>query len=182
MKHEYSAERLNIVAFAKAAGALEGAIPLVNMPRLAEESLGGADAVQVRYAAQGSMRADAAGVDEPWLHLRGASTLTLTCQRCLTPVEVEVSFERDFRFVASEELAEIEDEESEEDVLVQSKDFHVLDLVEDELLMVIPPVPKHGTCPQPVKLEAVDPDFEVEADLKPNPFAVLQKLKDKGLG
>jgi uncharacterized protein len=55
-----------------------------------------------------------------------------------------------------------------------------LELIEDELLMSMPTTPKHDTCPQPVKLQAVDANFAEEASEKPNPFAMLQQLKDKG--
>jgi len=182
MTHEYSAKSLNILTFAKSEGYLAGQVPLAQMPRLREESLHAQDTGAVHFDAQGAIRADAAGVDEAWMHLTGKATLAMTCQRCLTPVDVKIDFERDFRFVATEALAEIEDEESEEDVLVLSREFNVLELVEDELLMSIPPVPKHETCPQPVKLEAVDSDFDEAAQEKPNPFAALQRLKDKGLG
>ncbi|OYQ39816.1 hypothetical protein CHU94_10735 [Rhodoferax sp. TH121] len=182
MTHEYSANSLNVLTFAKSDGQLRGQLPLARMQRLREETQGAADAVAVHFEAQGAIRADAAGVDEPWLHLSGRTVLTMTCQRCLTPVDVDITFTRDFRFVATEALAEIEDEESEEDVLVLSREFNLVDLVEDELLMSIPPVPKHERCPKAVKLEAVDADFEPLAEEKPNPFAVLQKLKDKGLG
>lgn len=182
MTHEYSAKSLNILTFAKSEGRLAGQLPLVQMPRLREESLSAQEANAVQFDAQGSIRADAAGVDESWIHLTGKTTLAMTCQRCLTPVDVEIDFARNFRFVATEALAEIEDEESEEDVLVLSREFNVLDLVEDELLMSIPAVPKHETCPQPVKLEAADSDFDETAQEKPNPFAALLQLKDKGLG
>jgi uncharacterized protein len=88
--------------------------------------------------------------------------------------------ERAFRFVASEEQAELEDEESEEDVLVLSRDFNLLELIEDELLMALPVVPKHEVCPAPVKLQAQDADFDEAApEQKPNPFAILQQLKNK---
>ena len=66
---------------------------------------------------------------------------------------------------------------SEEDVLVLSREFNLLELVEDELLMSVPPVPKHEECPAPVKLQAADADFVDAPVEKPNPFAVLQQLK-----
>lgn len=182
MTHEYSATTLNILTFAKSDGQLISQAPLAQMLRLREETQGNADGVAVHFDARGAIRSDAAGVDEPWLHLTGKTTLTTTCQRCLTPVDVDIQFTRDFRFVATEALAEIEDEESEEDVLVLSREFNVLDLVEDELLMSIPPVPMHETCPEPVKLAVADADFVDAPEEKPNPFAVLQKLKDKGVG
>ena len=182
MTHEYSANSLNILTFAKSDGQLVSQAPLAHMLRLREETQGSADAVAVHFDASGAIRSDAAGVDEPWLHLSGRTTLTMICQRCLTPVDVDIQFTRDFRFVATEALAEIEDEESEEDVLVLSREFPLLDLVEDELLMSIPPVPKHEVCPAPVKLAVADADFVDAPEEKPNPFAVLQKLKDKGPG
>ena len=114
-----------------------------------------------------------------WLMPTAAVALPQTCQPCLGPVDVPVVVERDFRFVATEEQAELEDEESEEDVLVLSRDFNLLELVEDELLMALPVVPKHDVCPTPVKLQVADPDFVENVEQKPNPFAVLQQLKTK---
>ena len=182
MKHEYSARSLNITAFAKAEGQLTGEAPLNQFERLREESLGANHANPVKFSALGAVRADAAGVDEAWVHLAGQATLSMTCQRCLSAVDVDITFARDFRFVATEELAEIEDEESEEDVLVLSKSFNLLELMEDELLMAMPPVPKHEMCPKLVKLQAADAAFvEVPSD-KPNPSAVLQQLNKKDVG
>ena len=177
MKHEYVPRSLPVKAFAQASGVLEGSVPLAEMERLREESLGPIEGTLVSFSADGEMQEDAASQPEPWLHLEGSTTLVMTCQRCLGPVATEVSFERSFRFVASEALAEVEDEESEEDVLVLSREFNLLELVEDELLMSVPPVPKHEECPAPVKLQAADADFVDAPTEKPNPFAVLQQLK-----
>jgi uncharacterized protein len=51
-------------------------------------------------------------------------------------------------------------------------------LIEDEVLMDLPVVPRHAVCPVPVKLATADPDFELAA-VKPNPFAALSALKAK---
>lgn len=182
MKHEFAARALNVAAFAQAGDSYVGDERLARFERLMEETRGLGGETLVSYSVQGETRQDAAGHDEPWLHLAAQATLSLVCQRCMGPVDVPVTFERDFRFVASEELAAVEDEESDEDVLVLSKTFNLLELVEDELLMAMPPAPKHETCPRPVKLQAADADFTDEPADKPNPFAVLQQLKDKGLG
>ena len=64
-------------------------------------------------------------------------------------------------------------------MLVLTRDFDLLELLEDELLMALPVVPKHDVCPQSVKLQAVDADFVEPEDRKPNPFAVLQQLRNK---
>lgn len=177
MKHEFAAQHLNIAAFARAAADLAGDERLVRFERLLEETRGLSAESRVSFTAHGEFRLDAAGVEEPWVHLAAEVVLPLTCQRCLGPVDVPVSFARDFRFVATEELAEVEDEESEEDVLVLSKSFDLLELIEDELLMALPPAPKHDTCPQAVKLQVADADFVEDPVEKPNPFAVLGQLK-----
>jgi uncharacterized protein len=182
MKHLQDPRRLDIAAFAKEGGTLAGEERLAKFERLIEESNGMGAENLLHFEAQGSVKADAAGVDEAWLHLAAHTTIALTCQRCLGPVDVEIQFERDFRFVATEELAEIEDEESEEDVLVLNRAFDLMGLVEDELLMDMPAAPKHDVCPQPVKMSVSDVGFVAETVKPPNPFAVLGKLKKDGLG
>ena len=177
MNNDFDPLRLNVAPFAQLGESHTGSAPLSRFERLMEETHGQGGQAPVGFALSGSTRTDSAGLDVPWIHLSAQATLSLVCQRCLGPVDVPVSFERDFRFVASEELAEVEDEESEEDVLVISKAFNVLELIEDELLMEMPPVPKHPNCPKPVKLQAADANFDAEAAEKPNPFAVLQSLK-----
>ena len=102
--------------------------------------------------------------------------IDLVCQRCLEPVTTQVQFDREFRFVESEEAAFAQDEDSEEDLLVSSPQFDLLELVEDELLMALPVSPKHDKCPGDLKLSAADADFEATRE-RPNPFAKLAQLK-----
>lgn len=177
MKHEHSVQSINIIQFAKQEGQLQTTVPLAHMERLLRETLPTEQPVLVPIEARGWMQADAAGAEEPWLHLHSTASLRLTCQRCLQPVDVVMEVDRQFRFVATEELAEIEDEESEEDVLVISKTFSVQDLAEDEFLMDMPAIPMHAVCPQPVPMVAQDKDFDSGGEEKPHPFAVLQQFK-----
>ena len=179
MKHDYDARHLNIEGFAKANGSIAGTENLAQFGRLLEEAKGADAQNPVRFTAQGLTRPNGATSEQIWLTLSAQIALPQTCQRCLSPVDVPVSFEREFRFVASEEVAEVEDENSEEDVLVLSRDFNLLELVEDELLMALPVVPKHDVCPGAVKLQVADPDFVEDKQEKPNPFAVLSQLKKK---
>jgi uncharacterized protein len=182
MTNEFDPLRLHVAAFAQAAASFSGSEPLSRFDRLMNEAGGQGGQIAVAYGLEGSIRLDPAGHEEPWLHLSASTTLTQVCQRCLGGVGVELQFERDFRFVATEALAEIEDEESDEDVLVLSKAFNLLDLIEDELLMAMPAVPKHDICPTPVKLDVLDPGFVAEPLERANPFAALQALKKTGRG
>jgi len=179
MKHDYDAQHLNIDAFAKAGGSIAASESLSCFDRLLEEAQGAGAQNPVHFTAKGLTRPLGATSEQVWLALTAEVALPQICQRCLGPVDVAVSFEREFRFVASEEVAAVEDEESEEDVLVLSRDFNLLELVEDELLMALPAVPKHEVCPGGVKLQVADPDFVEEAQEKPNPFAVLEQLKKR---
>jgi uncharacterized protein len=177
MKNDFVAKHLNVEAFARGAGKLAGEERLARFERLLEETQGLGAETPVSYLVRGEVVREGESSEEVWLHLEVQVVLPLTCQRCLGPVDVPVSAERSFRFVATEELAAAQDEEAEEDVLVLSREFNLLELMEDELLMALPVVPKHEVCPLPVKLQVADPDFVDEPVDKPNPFAVLGQLK-----
>jgi uncharacterized protein len=177
MSQEFVVNRLDVKVFAKAAGTLAGHDPLSRYPRLMEEVGGQGSERQIDWQARGELRVGANGFSQIWLHLQATVSLALVCQRCLGPADIEVAFDRSFRFVATEEQAEAEDEEAEEDVLALRRDFNLRELIEDELLMALPVVPRHEVCPTEVKLAAQDPDFEAESGARPNPFAVLAKLQ-----
>lgn len=176
MREQTPPKKLDIAPFAAAATTLSGHNLLLNYERLMHETqgLGGENAL--KWSARGELKPDPTGQAQAWLHLGVEVVLPLTCQRCLGPVDVLVQMDRSFRFVATEAQAELEDDESLEDVLVQSQDFDLADLIEDEVLMDLPVVPRHDHCPVALKLSVADAAFEAEAP-KPNPFAVLAGLK-----
>ncbi|MEK9802195.1 MAG: YceD family protein [Curvibacter sp.] len=177
MSQDFHARRLDVRAFAQAGATLEGKDLLSKYERLLAEAGGqGADR-PVHWTARGELQADASGQGRVWLHLQADVSLPLTCQRCLGPADIALHVDRAFRFVATEAQAESEDEASEEDVLVLSRDFDLAGLVEDELLMELPLVPRHETCPTEVKLAVQDADFEAAQAAKPQPFAALAGLK-----
>lgn len=179
MNQESIVPRLDVKAFAQSASAITGHDLLSKYERLMQETKGlGAESV-LNWSAHGELRVDQAGAEQVWLHLTVDASLPLTCQRCLGPVEIAVAVRRSFRFVDSEEAAEAQDEEAEEDVLALSQDFSLSDLVEDEVLMALPVVPRHEECPIEVKLAAVDPGFDTALIEKRNPFAVLAKLQGR---
>ena len=177
MQHETRAPSLDIQAFAESARPCSGRDLLSNYERLIEETQGlGADN-PVEWSVQGALRADQTGASQAWLHLTLAASLPLTCQRCLGPVEQALAVDRWFRFVETEALAEAQDDEAEEDVLVTSRQFNLAGLIEDELLMALPLVPRHDTCPAGLKMAVADPDFDEQVTEKVHPFAALAKLR-----
>lgn len=177
MTKEFSADHLDINAFAKQQGHLGGDEPLARFARLAQEQVGGAPEAQVHWQADGEWQAESGSAGHAWLHLHASVELTLTCQRCLQPALIPVEAEQSFRFVADEATAAEQDEDSDEDLLVVSRDFDLRELVEDELLMAIPMVPMHEQCPDTVQLSVSSPEFDAAGTEKANPFAALASLR-----
>jgi uncharacterized protein len=176
MSKQFSARRLDVKSFAEEGGTATGQEPLRTHPRLLAETQGRQPEAPVTWSATGELRNPRHVHPQLWVHLKAGATLSLTCQRCLAPVDVAVSTDRSFRFVAEEETAAAEDDAAEEDVLALSRSFDLLELVEDELLMALPLAPRHETCP-PVRLALEDEGFEGSSARHENPFAVLGQLK-----
>lgn len=178
MKKEFSARSLDVRAFAQERAVLAGDTAAASLQRLAAEMLAGADAAaaQVHWEVRGELRRRAGGPDQPWMDLDARVELPMTCQRCLTPVKVPVEVHRTFRFVADERTAAAEDDEAEEDLLVASREFNLLELLEDELLMEMPLAPLHAQCPADAQVPPPGAD-PLAVDERPHPFAVLGSLR-----
>lgn len=175
--------RLNMTAFAQDGVALSETTLLRNMERLAHETQGLQADSTVKWQAVGELRPRPGVEDDVWLHLTAEAVVPLTCQRCMGVVAAPVGVDQWYRFVANEDIAMAEDDQSEEDLLVMEPQFDLLAVLEDELLMALPLVPMHEVCPVAPKLQAGDlgdnADSMGEGSEKPNPFAVLAQLKVK---
>lgn len=182
---EFKPRRLDVAAFVDAGEALSLDTPLTDLPRVCEVAHPAArpgEADRVHWEARGSLRPRAGGTPERWLHLSAHATISMECQRCLDPVETPLAFERRFLFVDDEAAAARLDADQDDDVLVLSRSFDLLELVEDELLLALPLVPRHEACPKPpvLSFEADEADEEPEVEERPNPFAALAALKKAG--
>lgn len=178
MKKDFAPRVLDVRALAQAGATLSGETPVADLPRLAADMVASEDGSvpQVQWTAQWETRTSRAGAEQNWLRLDASTQLPMTCQRCLGPMSQDIDVSSLFRFVADEATAAAEDDDAEEDLLVSSPEFDLLELVEDELLMELPVVPRHDVCPAGAALptQAADPEFQEE---KPNPFAVLQGFR-----
>lgn len=177
MPKEFDPRRLDVRRFAEESGTLSGVTMARELPRLAAE-LEGPDAPgEVRWQARGELRNPRHVQPQLWLRLEAQGRFALTCQRCLQPVDVELALDRPFRFVPDEATAAAEDDEAEEDLLAFSREFDLLELLEDEILMDLPVAPRHDVCPVPVRMSSADPAFHLAEAERAHPFAVLGKLK-----
>ncbi len=179
MPKEFNAHQLDVNAFAEAGATLSGQDRVGAHERLLQETDGRGADQPIDWTVRGESRNPTHVQPQPWLHLTASTVLSLSCQRCLGPVDTPVEVDRWFRFVADEATAQAQDEVSEEDVLALDREFDLLALVEDELLMAMPLVPRHDNCPEPVRLSAGEDTLPPEAD-RANPFAALGRLKSGG--
>lgn len=165
--------------FAEAGVPLVEVTPLQNMQRLALECIGLQPDSTVNWQATPEMRAGSTGQMDIWLHLTADTTVPLTCQRCMGVVQTVLQVDQWYRFVATEDIAMAEDDASDEDLLVLTPQYDLAEVLEDELLMALPLVPKHDVCPElPAFSAGVVDTLEPVTD-KPNPFSVLAQLKKK---
>ncbi|NJS37351.1 MAG: DUF177 domain-containing protein [Brachymonas sp.] len=173
-------DRLDVRAFAQNAAQLSGEITLSKLERLAQDLYRQeADLAlkTVNWQASGESVAVTGGAAQSWLHLSMQAQIPLQCQRCLQGMTHSIETEHSFRFVKDEAEANAQDDDAEEDLLVASKQFNLLELIEDELVMALPFVPVHEVCPVPVKLQASSEEYEAALNEKPKAFAALGELK-----
>ena len=184
MKKEKSLDpsRLDVAALAREAAPIEGEWTLGGLPRVAEATVsppGDAAAEPVHWTASAEARPQRGGEPQLWLHLQAEGAPWLQCQRCLQPMRQPLQVERTFRFVRDEAQAEAEDLDSDEDVLALTRALDLQALVEDELILALPLVPRHEVCPDPLPMPEDDLD-EQPGDEAVNPFAKLAVLKRGG--
>ena len=172
---------LDVEVFANEAGELRGEWLLSELDRLVDTThpdARPATADSARWSARGESLPVRGGAPQTWLHLSADATLSLVCQRCLGPLPTHLQTQRDFLFAPDEATATELDAESEDDVLAMTRSLNLRALVEDELLLALPLVPRHDVCPEPLPL--ADDDEAAEPEQRENPFAALAALKRGG--
>jgi uncharacterized protein len=130
----------------------------------------------VRYAIQGRVTKD----DTSQLVVQVQANLVLECQRCLGPLILPIDRTTVFELVRRE--SDLSDDEPDEDDLdapeqiVGSPKFDLCELLEDELILEVPYVPRHDQCPETAELDAQADEIASRQE-PPSPFAVLGQLK-----
>jgi uncharacterized protein len=161
---------IDAFAFCRDGEQREGQFGLSELPRLRSECVSGQGEVGWELAGSSQLSG------QPALHLTIDGTIQLMCQRCLTPLEFQIQSTSTILLAKDESAADeieatLDDDEIE--VVVGSKTFDVMALIEDEALLAIPLSPKHEVCPVEVKLNAEKPDtFAIGK--KESPFAGLK--------
>ena len=139
--------RVDSVAFARGRQSLSGEIEGEHLPRLAEA--GATTEGPIEWSATGSTGRDELDRLRDFLTTRVAFRPVIPCARCLEPVTLpRVEVTNRFRFAASEDQAAREDREAEDcDVIAQDPRLDLGALIEDEVLLALPMMATHDTCP-----------------------------------
>jgi DUF177 domain-containing protein len=147
-----------------------GSLPLTALPRL-QDSLAAANGVVTFDLEFGR---DDLGIAYLWV--RADAALPLTCQRTLDVFELPVGIDTKLGLITrEEEEAGLPGEY--EPLLISDGVLKLADVVEDELILALPVIPVKPGAPQ-IEHRWAAPEAEEET-AKPNPFAVLQKIKLK---
>ncbi|AFJ03797.1 hypothetical protein Q7C_2677 [Methylophaga frappieri] len=170
--HQQLPKDIDPVRFAHNGLYLQGQIPLSSMRRLTEllVSSDGEVAVEMQF-----------DIDEtglPFMRGRFKTSVQLECERCLSPMTLVLDLQSLLGIVRFEHAVEGLAEQYEPWVLDDAKTVNPADVVEDELILALPIVPKHDfACLPDEHWQAGETEIEVE---KPaSPFAVLAALKTK---
>ncbi len=150
---------------------LELSVPLSSFKRLQSVLLESEGEVSCKFVFSKGER------NEIWIQFEYRARLTLRCERCLGKVAQLLEDTVRLRLVDSAVELARDDEESIE---VGERGLYLPDVIEDELLLALPLIPKHGQygqCdPESVRwLKTTDGSSTDEQ--AENPFAILRKLK-----
>lgn len=127
--------------FAKAEGSISGTVSVSKLPRLAEMLR--EPVAEVAYSLTGTR--DSLG--RLALRLTAQCSLPLTCQRCLDAMELPLSVDSILVLARGErEIQARQDDPDGPDWVVGGEAMPVLEMVEEELLLSLPYIPRHEKC------------------------------------
>jgi uncharacterized protein len=124
-------------AFARSAATLQGRLGLESLPRLAQS---GCLASVLDFVLKGEINERG----RPGLRLVVDGSVRLQCQRCLDNLDLPLHLVAELQFAASE--AEIAAADDDVEWILAGREMSVTALVEEEVLLALPMVPKHERC------------------------------------
>lgn len=170
MHEKYIQELVDPHRLAEQGVTLKGTWPIANMSRL-EPKMSKTSAIA---NAEFTFSVDEQGICN--IHGHVEATLILECQRCMEPFEYAII--ADFALGVVTKLEEAKQlPEQYDPVLLQDGQLALRDLIEDELILNLPIIPKHG--PEFCRLQLPVHDSGWEQGEDKNPFRVLELLKHK---
>lgn len=151
------------LAFARNSAVLEGRLGLESLPRLAQS---GCAAAIIDFVLKGEINERG----RPSLSLLVDGSVRLECQRCLDSLDLPLHLEAHLQLASSE--AEMAAGDDDVEHILAGREMSVVALVEDEVLLALPMVPKHERCITAAELagSAREPAFKGLAALRKRSF------------
>jgi len=167
---DFATAVIDSLRFAEAGGRIAGRLALAALPRLADVLV--TQDGWLSCTLEGC-RIECFGDTRPGLRLTVTGRVHLQCQRCLAEVGIDCAI--DSRLLLVPPGASWPEEELETDAfdaIPASQALSLLALVEEEVLLALPIVPRHADCAPPADVGGASVE-----DNAPSPFAVLAGLK-----
>lgn len=164
-------EKCDLFQLAERGSTISGTWPIAKMPRLLEmlASDSGEARAEMHFDKEGRTR-----------YVRGHVTaeVEIICQRCMDVMTLLV--ETEFSLALIETEAQIDTLTDEFEPLVTEGLHYLPDVIEDELILAIPIVPRHESdCSDYMNVQKAELEEAMkkeEAEEKSNPFAVLKDM------
>lgn len=167
-------EYIDVLRLAKANLSLSGKVVLAKMHRLSESLVSNEGEVDVKL--HFSQRADGVCYIEGEVQ----TSLPLLCQRCINIMQFNVDHQFVLAPVRSEAAAKKLPDDVEPVLLPDDEKICLSEMIEDELILQLPIIPKHTETECSVKIDADEPlvGSKAKSD-KRKPFANIIALKKK---
>lgn len=170
MSEKIIPEHIDPFRYAEQSLSLDGTLKIADMPRLKANVQESGENVSVCLQF---------GVDEQKItYLNGhlETSLTLVCQRCMEPFIYEITSNFILGIVNTLDEANVLPE-NYEPALATEGNLALRELIEDEIILNLPIIPRHE--PEECKVTFPVADSGWEKARGENPFNVLESLKDK---
>jgi len=151
------------LAFARSAGMLKGRLDMESLPRLARSACSMA---VLDFILEGEINERG----KPGIRLAVDGSVRMQCQRCLGDVDLPLRLETQLQLAVNE--AEILAADDDIERVVAGHEMSVAALVEDEVILALPMVPKHVRCRAAAG---------AEGGAEPSAFQALAALKKRSL-
>ncbi len=150
----------------------EGTLPIATMSRLCE-ALASTDGL-VHFELE--FGRDSLGIS--YVDVRAQASLTLVCQRTLEPFVLPVEVSTRLGLIKLERDEAGLPPDCEPLLVAEDGRLSPADVIEDELLLVLPLVPVNPDSSLPDEVTGYEPEDDTAGDERSeNPFAILRELK-----
>ena len=157
-----------------------GFLEISALPRVAEEASSVESGDGFHWQVKTHFADSPGSEPQQILELAVKGHIHLVCQSCLQDCGLDLAQDSRFVMVASEDEADaFPMEDDQQEPLVASQHFDLLGLIEDEILLSLPLIPKHleGACQAHGSSFRGSKGAEDASEKPQNPFNILKNMK-----